>query len=80
VTGDGKAEMRDLKVARIADGQALVEEGLTPGERIVVSGHYRVQPRGAVEIIEEPHRPATAKVPPAKTPAAKAPAGKGARP
>jgi multidrug efflux system membrane fusion protein len=80
VTGDGKAEMRDLKVARIADGQALVEDGLKPGERIVVSGHYRVQPGAAVEIIEEPSRPSTAKVPPAKTPAAKAPAAKGAGP
>jgi membrane fusion protein, multidrug efflux system len=80
VTGDGKAEMRDLKVARIADGQALVESGLKPGERIVVSGHYRVQPGAAVEIIDEPGRPSTAKVPPAKTPAAKAPTAKEAGP
>ena len=34
----------DLKVGRIADGQALVEQGLAPGERIVTAGHYRVQP------------------------------------
>jgi multidrug efflux system membrane fusion protein len=80
VTGDGKAEMRDLKVARIADGQALVEDGLAPGERIVTSGHYRVQPGAAVEIIEGPDRPTTAKVPPATGPAAKPPAAKGARP
>jgi membrane fusion protein, multidrug efflux system len=62
VTRDGKAELRDLKVARIADGQA-VEHGLTPGERIITAGHYRVQPGGAVEIVEGPDRPASAKAP-----------------
>jgi multidrug efflux system membrane fusion protein len=63
VTGDGKAELRDLRVSRIAEGQALVEQGLAPGERIVVAGHYRVQPGGAVEIIEGPDRPEAAKAP-----------------
>jgi multidrug efflux system membrane fusion protein len=57
VTGDGKAEMRDLEVARIADGQALVERGLAPGERIVTAGHYRVQPGGAVQVVEAPGKP-----------------------
>jgi multidrug efflux system membrane fusion protein len=51
VTGDNKAEMRDLKVARIADGHALVEQGLAPGERIITSGQYRVQPGRLVEIL-----------------------------
>ena len=78
-TSDGKAELRDLKVGRIADGQALVERGLAPGERIIVSGHYRVQPGAPVEIIEGPDRPATAK--PAETaPAPKATAPKTGRP
>jgi membrane fusion protein, multidrug efflux system len=63
VANDGKAELRDLKVGRIADGQALVEQGLAPGERIVTSGHYRVLPGAAVEIVEGPDRPATAKAP-----------------
>jgi multidrug efflux system membrane fusion protein len=57
VTADGKAEMRQLKVSRIADGQALVEQGLTPGDRIVISGHYRVQPGGAVEVVGGPEQP-----------------------
>jgi multidrug efflux system membrane fusion protein len=73
VTGDGKAEMRELKVGRIADNQALVEQGLAPGERIVVAGHYRVQPGGAVEVVDEPGRPAQAK-PPDTTPAESKPA------
>jgi multidrug efflux system membrane fusion protein len=53
VTSDNKAEMRDLKVGRIADGHALVERGLTPGERIITSGHYRVQPGGRVKILHD---------------------------
>jgi multidrug efflux system membrane fusion protein len=52
VPADGKAELRDLKVGRIEDGQALVEDGLAAGDRIVTSGHYRVQAGGAVEILD----------------------------
>lgn len=92
VTGDGKAEMRDLKVARIADGQALVEEGLAPGERIVTSGHYRVQPGARVEVIGADQPKAAETAPPKTTappqaepatkaaPPAKAPPGKARRP
>jgi multidrug efflux system membrane fusion protein len=68
VSGDGKAELRDLRVGRIADGLALVEQGLAPGERIVTSGHYRVQPGGAVQIIAGPDRPVTAKPAATKAP------------
>jgi multidrug efflux system membrane fusion protein len=53
VTSDNKAEMRDLKVARIADGHALAEQGLAPGERIITSGQYRVQPGRLVEILND---------------------------
>jgi multidrug efflux system membrane fusion protein len=52
VSADGKAQLRDLKVGRIEDAQALVEQGLAAGERIVTSGHYRVQPGASVEIID----------------------------
>ena len=52
VTADGKAQMRNLKVGRIEDGHALVEQGLAGGERIITSGHYRVQPGATVEIID----------------------------
>jgi multidrug efflux system membrane fusion protein len=68
VTADGKAELRDLRVSRIADGQALVEQGLAPGDRIVTSGHYRVQPGSAVEVIGGLERPAAASAPSAKAP------------
>jgi multidrug efflux system membrane fusion protein len=52
VTADGKAQLRDLKVGQIEAGQALVEQGLAAGDRIVTSGHYRVQPGAPVEIVD----------------------------
>src|SRR5262245_41249604 len=52
VTSDAKAELRNLKVGQIEDGQALVEQGLAAGERIITSGHYRVQAGGPVEILD----------------------------
>jgi multidrug efflux system membrane fusion protein len=51
VTADNRAELRNLKVGPIADGQALIESGLEPGERIITSGHYRVQPGGPVDVL-----------------------------
>lgn len=53
VTADNKAELRNLKVSQIADGQALIEAGLEAGERIITSGHYRVQPGGPVEVLPD---------------------------
>jgi multidrug efflux system membrane fusion protein len=47
---DGKAEMRKLTVGAIEDGRAVVTQGLQPGERVVTSGYYRLQPGAPVEI------------------------------
>jgi multidrug efflux system membrane fusion protein len=60
VTTDSKAELRDLKVSRLEDGQAVVDQGLSPGERIVTSGHYRVQPGGPVQVLDDANRPTAA--------------------
>jgi multidrug efflux system membrane fusion protein len=51
VAPNGRAELRQLRVARVEDGNALVEQGLTPGEQLVVSGHYRVQPGAPLRIL-----------------------------
>ena len=48
---DGRAQLRHLRIARVADGNALVEQGLAPGEQLVVSGHYRVQPSAPLQIL-----------------------------
>src|SRR5262245_26845436 len=61
VTADGEAQLRNLKVDRIEDGQALVEDGLAAGERIVTSGHYRVQAGAPVEIVDGQGRQAADK-------------------
>jgi membrane fusion protein (multidrug efflux system) len=42
-TGD-KAEVRDIQASSWEGSQWLVEEGLKPGERIVVEGLHRVMP------------------------------------
>jgi multidrug efflux system membrane fusion protein len=51
VVGDGnKVEMHKAKVDVIEDGKAVISWGVAPGERIVTSGYYRLQPGTPVEI------------------------------
>ena len=51
VVGDGnKVEMHKAKVDVIQDGKAVISWGVPPGERIVTSGYYRLQPGTPVEI------------------------------
>jgi multidrug efflux system membrane fusion protein len=49
IDAEGKAEMRPIKVARTDGGQALIDEGLQPGEQVVIDGQYRLQPGAKVE-------------------------------
>jgi len=53
ITAQSRAELRQVKIGAIEGGQALVESGLAAGERIVTSGHYRVQPGGPVQVLDE---------------------------
>jgi hypothetical protein len=41
-----------VKVGQIELGQALIEEGLVPGEQVVVDGQYKLQPGALVKIAE----------------------------
>lgn len=51
VVGPGnKVERRDLKVAEIQDGQAVIESGISPGDRVVTSGYYRLEPGSIVDL------------------------------
>jgi membrane fusion protein, multidrug efflux system len=59
VTPASRAELRDVKVSRIEGGLALVDQGLSAGERIVTSGHYRVLPGGPIEVVDDGARPPT---------------------
>lgn len=46
------AQVRPIKVAQIEQGQALIEQGLTPGERVVVDGQYKLQAGSKVKLPE----------------------------
>jgi multidrug efflux system membrane fusion protein len=48
VNADNKAELRKIKVSTSIDGRSVVDQGLKPGERIIVSGQYKVQPGSVV--------------------------------
>jgi multidrug efflux system membrane fusion protein len=52
IKGDLTAEVRKIKVAQVDRGQALIEEGLEPGERVVVDGQYKLQPGSKVKLPE----------------------------
>ncbi len=46
---DETVEMRPVKVGPTEQGQAIIEEGLEAGERVVVDGHYKLQPGSKVK-------------------------------
>ena len=48
VNQDNKAELRKLKVGRSFNGRSVVESGLSPGERVITVGQFRVQPGSLV--------------------------------
>lgn len=48
VNQDNKAELRKIKVSKSIDGRSVVDQGLDPGERVIVSGQYKVQPGSTV--------------------------------
>ncbi len=56
VRDDMKVEMAPVKVAQIDKGQALIESGLEPGQRVVVDGQYKLQPGSTVKAAEAPER------------------------
>jgi multidrug efflux system membrane fusion protein len=43
VGNDDKASMKEIKVDQIADSRAVITAGIQPGDRMVVSGQYRLQ-------------------------------------
>jgi hypothetical protein len=49
VGDDSKAEMRNIKIGQEDDDQAVVLQGLSPGEKVVTAGQYRVQQAALVQ-------------------------------
>lgn len=52
VKPDMSVEMRPVKVGPIEQDQAIIEEGLKPGEKIVVDGQFKLQPGSKVKPAE----------------------------
>jgi multidrug efflux system membrane fusion protein len=44
VNQDNKAELHKVKVSQSIDGRSVVSEGLSPGQRVITAGQYKVQP------------------------------------
>lgn len=49
---DDKVEVREVRVSRTIGDQWLVEDGLAPGDRVIVEGLQKVQPGMAVKAVE----------------------------
>ena len=63
VDQDNKASLRKIKVSQTVDGRSVVDEGLTPGQRVITAGQYRVQPGSLVSTAIAASEQAPAKVP-----------------
>ena len=66
IKDDLTVEQRPIKVARQEETKAIIDEGLSPGERVVVDGQYRLQPGSKIRIVE----PVASAAPTGTTPAA----------
>lgn len=61
VKPDLTVEVRPVKVAQIQQAEALIEEGLHAGERVVLEGQYRLQANSHVKIAQGPRGEKSAK-------------------
>jgi membrane fusion protein, multidrug efflux system len=58
INAEDKAERRSVEVAAVQDGIAVITKGLSPGERVVIDGQYRLT-EGA-RVAPSPAQPAPA--------------------
>lgn len=70
VGADNKVALQDVKVGQEGNGQSVVLQGLSPGQKVVTAGQYRLQQGSLVAPTEAP-APAVEQA--AQTPPAKAP-------
>jgi membrane fusion protein (multidrug efflux system) len=54
VNADNKVELRTISANRTKGGDWVVDSGLNPGDRVIVSGVQKVKPGMTVRAIEEP--------------------------
>jgi membrane fusion protein, multidrug efflux system len=58
VRQDSTVEARPVRIAASRNGEALIESGLSPGETIVVDGHYKLRPGARIVTAAGPAAPA----------------------
>jgi len=56
IAADETVAMRPVKVAQIEAGEALIDSGLKPGERVVVDGQYKLQVGSHVKTAAPPDK------------------------
>ena len=71
VDKDGKAQIRPVQVGPWYGNDWFIDEGLAPGDVVIVEGVARVSPGAPVKIVEPKAKPAAAPAPAAKPAAAK---------
>jgi len=54
VGSDGKATAQAIKVSQIGHGEAVISDGLMPGQQVVVAGQYRLQNGSPVQATHMP--------------------------
>jgi len=62
VNQENKAELRKVRVSYSIDGHSVVDEGLSPGQQVITSGQYKVQPGTLVTTAVASSDPAQSKV------------------
>jgi multidrug efflux system membrane fusion protein len=62
VNAENKAELRTIKVTKSMDGRSVIDEGLSPGQQVITSGQYKVQPGTLVSTAVASSDAASAKV------------------
>jgi multidrug efflux system membrane fusion protein len=62
VDQDNKAVLNKVKVSQSIDGRSVVDEGLSPGQRVIVGGQYKVSPGTLVTSTVASSDPAQPKV------------------
>jgi multidrug efflux system membrane fusion protein len=54
VKADQSVERRPIKVGPVRDGTAVIESGLSPGDRVVVDGQFKLRPGAKVAVTMMP--------------------------
>jgi membrane fusion protein (multidrug efflux system) len=52
VDAESKAALRPIKTGSMSEGDFVIEEGLKPGDQVIVNGLQKVRPGAPVKAVE----------------------------